>query len=208
MKRWIGHMKRFGVIGAAASVLLLGVPAFGYSQGGQQRDAQGRQGKQSGPHKRKGKQRQRDQQQQGGQQQPQGHYRQQPQRTQRQLPQDQRQQQSIWQEHRAGRWNSEHRTWRQRGGYNGYLVPNAYYRSHYGPRHSFRVYSRPFRVVGGHPRFQYGDYWFSMVDPYPEYWGHNWYQTDDVYVEYVDNGYYLFNRSYPQRTGIAVSISF
>jgi hypothetical protein len=214
-------MKRVGVIGTAALVLLLGVPAFGYSQEGQR----GKQEKQSGLSKQKGKQQQRGKYQQRGkqQQQQQDHYRQQPQGTQRQQSQDyyrQRpqgtqwkesqdlRQQRVWQEHRASRWNSEHRTWRQRGGYNGYLVPDVYFRSHYGPRHSFRVYNRPFMVVGGRPRFQYGNYWFSMVDPYPEYWGHNWYQTDDVYVEYVDNGYYLFNRSYPQRTGIAVSISF
>jgi hypothetical protein len=60
--------------------------------------------------------------------------------------------------------------------------------------------------VGGYPRFQYGGYWFSLVDPWPEYWGNDWYDNDDVYVAYVDNGYYLFNRRYPG-AGIAISIS-
>jgi len=61
-------------------------------------------------------------------------------------------------------------------------------------------------VVGGFPRFQYSGYWFSLVDPWPEYWAADWYDTDDVYVTYVDNGYYLFDRRYP-RSGIAISIS-
>jgi hypothetical protein len=61
--------------------------------------------------------------------------------------------------------------------------------------------------VGGYPRFQYGGYWFSCVDPYPKYWGNTWYRTDDVYVSYFDNGYYLYNRRYPGRPGIAISIS-
>jgi len=66
----------------------------------------------------------------------------------------------------------------------------------------------PFRVIGGEPRFQYGGYWFSPVDPYPDYWDNDWYQTDDVYVSYYDDGYYLYNRRYPGRPGVAISISF
>ncbi len=46
------------------------------------------------------------------------------------------------------------------------------------------------------------------MDPYPEYWGQNWYQTDDVYISYYGDGYYLFNRRYPNRPGVAISISF
>ena len=60
----------------------------------------------------------------------------------------------------------------------------------------------------GYPRFQYGVYWFIIMDPYPEYWTPNWYQTDDVYVGYYDDGYYLYNRRYPNRPGSAVSITF
>lgn len=61
-------------------------------------------------------------------------------------------------------------------------------------------------VVGGYPRFQYQGYWFSAVDPWPEYWGNDWYDNDEVYVNYVDNGYYLYNRRYPG-VGIAINIS-
>ncbi len=128
--------------------------------------------------------------------------------TQQQQHAYQQQQQSTWQQHRAQNWQSEHRSWQQRGGYNGYRIPNNYYGSYYGQRHSFRVYNQPFMVVGGYPRFQYGGYWFSMIDPYPEYWGRNWYQTDDVYVAYSGDGYYLYNRRYANRPGVAISIPF
>ncbi len=114
----------------------------------------------------------------------------------------------MWQQRRAHHWESEHRSWQQRGGYNGYRVPDNYFRTHYGRSHAFRVYNLPFMYEGGDPRFQYGGYWFSPVDPYPEYWGDNWYETDEVYVDYVDNGYYMFNRRYPGRPGVAISISF
>jgi hypothetical protein len=126
----------------------------------------------------------------------------QPRRTQEQ----QRVQQSAWQQHRSQRWDSDHRTWQQRGGYNGYRIPDDRFRGYFGPEHGFRIYGLPFLVVGGYPRFQYGGYWVSTVDPWPEYWAADWYDTDDVYVTYVDNGYYLFNRRYPN-VGIAISIS-
>jgi flagellar motor protein MotB len=116
--------------------------------------------------------------------------------------QQQRVEQSAWQEHRARSWQSDHRTW----GYNGYRIPDDRYRGYFGPDHGFRIYGLPFLVVGGYPRFQYEGYWFSAVDPWPEYWANDWYDTDDVYVTYVDNGYYLFNRRYPD-VAIAVSIS-
>lgn len=83
----------------------------------------------------------------------------------------------------------------------------SYFNYYYGPTRFFRLYGLPFEVVSGLPRFQYGGYWFSLMDPYPEYWGDDWYLYDDVYVDYVDDGYYLFNRSYPNRPGIAVSIT-
>jgi hypothetical protein len=126
----------------------------------------------------------------------------QPQRTQEQ----QRVEQTAWQQHRAGNWQSDHRTWQQRGGYSGYRIPDNRYHGYFGPSHGFRIEGLPFLVVGGYPRFQYGGYWFSLVDPWPGSWANDWYDTDDVYVSYVDNGYYLFNRRYPT-TGIAISIS-
>ncbi len=125
-----------------------------------------------------------------------------PRRTQEQ----QRVQQSAWQQHRSQRWEADHRTWQQRGGYRGYRIPDDRFRGYFGQDHGFRIYGLPFLVVGGYPRFQYGGYWISAVDPWPEYWGNDWYDNDDVYVTYVDNGYYLYNRRYPSIV-IAISIS-
>jgi len=125
-----------------------------------------------------------------------------PQRTEEQ----QRIQQSAWREHGSRHWDSDHRTWRQRGGYRGYRIPEDRFRGYFGPSHGFRIYGLPFLVVGGYPRFQYDGYWFSPVDPWPEYWGNDWYDNDDVYVNYVDNGYYLYNSRYPN-VAIAINIS-
>jgi hypothetical protein len=127
---------------------------------------------------------------------------QQPQHNQEQ----QRVQQSAWQQHRANNWQSDHQTWKQRGGYNGYRIPDDRFRGYFGSNHGFHIYGLPFMVVGGYPRFQYQGYWISLVDPWPEYWGNDWYDNDDVYLAYVDNGYYLYNRRYPG-VGIAISIS-
>jgi hypothetical protein len=121
-------------------------------------------------------------------------------------PDQRRVQQSVWQQHRAGNWQADHRTWTQRGGYSGYRIPDDHFRGSFGRNHGFRIGGLPFLVVGGYPRFQYGGYWFSMVDPYPGNWAENWYDTDDVYVNYSDNGYYLYDRRYPG-VGIAISVS-
>jgi hypothetical protein len=126
-----------------------------------------------------------------------------PQRTEQQH----RVQQSAWREHRSQHWDSDRRSWQQRGGYHGYRVPDDRYRGYFGPDHGFRIGVLPFEVVSGYPRFQYNGYWISAVDPWPEYWGDNWYDNDDVYVTYVDNGYYMYNRRYPD-AGVAISISF
>ena len=61
-------------------------------------------------------------------------------------------------------------------------------------------------IVGGFPRFQYNGFWFSLVDPWPDYWGNNWYENDDVYIVYENDGYYMYNHRYPG-VGIAISVS-
>jgi len=66
----------------------------------------------------------------------------------------------------------------------------------------FRIRSRP-TIYMGYPRFQYGDFSFMLVDPWPEDCAENWYDTDDVYVDY-DDGYYLYNRRHPG-FGIAIT---
>lgn len=113
----------------------------------------------------------------------------------------------VWQDHRAKNWKHEHRGWRERGGYRGYRIPDDSFRAHFGRGHWFRVRSNPIVVVNGYPRFQYGGFWFSVVDPWPEYWSRTWYETDDVYVDYVNDGYYMYNRRHPG-VGIAINVSF
>jgi len=106
--------------------------------------------------------------------------------------------QAAWQGRRANDWKSEHRDWRERGGYRGRRIPEARYHGYFGPEHPFRIQSYPLLMVGGYPRFQYGGFWISVVDPWPEYWSSTWYDDDDVYVEYDDDGYYMRNRQYPE----------
>jgi hypothetical protein len=115
------------------------------------------------------------------------------------------QEHSTWQQNRAQHWQSDHRTWGQRGGYGGYYIPEERFRFYFGSQHWFRIQDRPI-IVSGYPRFRYGDYWFMLVDPWPEYWSDDWYATDDVYVGY-DDGYYLYNRRYPG-FGIAISVVY
>lgn len=134
-------------------------------------------------------------------------------RQMRRTPQQQRSQQveqrRIWQRYRAAHnWEAQRRTWRQRGGYNGYRVPDYYFNRYYGRNHWFRVYNLPFLYVDGYPRIQYAGYWFVLLDPYPPYWDPYWYETDDCYIDYYMDGYYLFNLRYPGRPGIAVRIIF
>ena len=117
----------------------------------------------------------------------------------------QAQRREVWQQHRAHNWQSEHRDWQQRGGYNGYRIPYDRYRGHFGPNHWFRIHRYPMELYGGYPRFQYGGFWFGFMDPWPEYWSDDWYDNDDVYIVYSDDGYYLYNRRYP-RDRIAITV--
>jgi hypothetical protein len=112
----------------------------------------------------------------------------------------------IWAVNRAHDWRHEHHSWRERGGYHGYRIPEARFRTYFGRGHWFRVHSVPVVVVDSRPRFQVAGFWFTMVEPWPETWAATWYQTDDVYVDYVNDGYYLCNRAHPG-VMIAVNVS-
>jgi hypothetical protein len=113
-------------------------------------------------------------------------------------------QHGAWEQGRARSWQSEHRDWQQRGGYNGYRIPDDRYRIYFGQNHGFRIYSLDVVIYSGSPRFQFGGYWFSLVDPWPEYWSNNWYEDDDVYIEYYNGGYYMQNRRHP---GVRLAIN-
>jgi hypothetical protein len=118
---------------------------------------------------------------------------------------EQREQQQMWRDRRAQNWGTEHRGWRERGGYHGYRIPDSRFQSRFGNKHYFRLYNQPMMIVGRYPRFQHEGYWFTVMDPWPESWTNDWYQNDDVYVGYTDDGYYLYNRSYPE-TRLALEV--
>ena len=122
------------------------------------------------------------------------------------VPQHSGQVRSGFSQSRAGSWNTDHRTWQQRGGYNGYRIPDNRFGLYFGSSHYFRISSLPILFVGGFPRFQYDGYWITFVDPWPDSWAPNWYETDDIYLDYTDDGYYLYDRNYPGM-GIAVTVS-
>jgi len=123
------------------------------------------------------------------------------------VPQQQAQVRSGFVQSRAGSWKDEHQSWSQRGGYNGYRIPDARFRLYFGRDHFFRITGLPLVFVGGLPRFQYDGYWVTIMDPWPESWGADWYETDDVYLDNTGDGYYLYDRNYPDYP-IAVTVSF
>ncbi len=109
----------------------------------------------------------------------------------------------VWEDHRARQWEHEHRSWQQRGGYHGYRIPHERYVAYFGRPHRFRMHTLPVVVYQGHPRFRCNGFWFTVIDPWPEYWAADWYSTDDVYIEYVHDGYYMYNARHP---GVAIAI--
>jgi len=123
------------------------------------------------------------------------------------VPQHQGQVRSGFVQSRATSWANEHQTWQQRGGYNGYRIPDARFRQYFGHDHVFRMSGLPLLFVGGFPRFQYDGYWITFVDPWPDNWPALWYETDNCYLDYTGDGYYLYDTNYPG-IAIAVTISF
>lgn len=77
-------------------------------------------------------------------------------------------------------------------------IPDDRFHANFGREHVF-IINRPV-IVEGHPRFQYGGYWFGFNQPWPV----GWLYTDNVYVDYVDGGYFLYNPFHP---GIRVIVT-
>jgi hypothetical protein len=123
------------------------------------------------------------------------------------VPQQQSQVRSGFLQSRASSFATQHRTWQQRGGYNGYRVPDDRYGLYFGSGHFFEIGNLPLLFVGGYPRFQYDGYWVTFMDPWPENWPPLWYEADNVYIDWGGDGYYLYDTNYPG-IGIAVTISF
>ena len=213
----VPRMRAIVFVSSAVLSLILGIAGLADAQQNQQNEKQDQQRQQKAPERAKPEQHAQQQQEQNReqhdrdrqQQVEQEQYRQQ--RAQQQYAQQRTQEQrrveqSTWQDRRARNWESDHRSWHQRGGYNDYRIPDDRYRGYFGSQHTFRIYSLPFMDYRGYPRFQYEGYWITLLDPWPENWSNDWYDNDDVYIAYWNDGYYLFNRRYPG-VGIAVSIS-
>jgi hypothetical protein len=54
--------------------------------------------------------------------------------------------------------------------------------------------------ANGSGRFQYGGYWFNVVQPWPV----GWLYTDEVYVDYLNGGYFLCDPVHP---GVYISVN-
>jgi len=79
-----------------------------------------------------------------------------------------------------------------RPGGNGGRIPDDRFRAQFGREHHFAM-QRPV-VVSGRPQFQYGGYYFVLIDAWPPDWDY----TDDCYIDYVDGEYFLFNLRHPE----------
>jgi hypothetical protein len=77
-------------------------------------------------------------------------------------------------------------------------IPDDRFRASFGRGHTFHVSRADF--TGGSRRFQYGGFWFAMVNPWPVAWLY----TDAVYVDYMNGGYFLCDPVHP---GVYVSIT-
>ncbi len=76
-------------------------------------------------------------------------------------------------------------------------IPDDRFRASFGREHSFHVNRSDFE---GSRRFQYGGFWFNVIDPWPV----GWLYTDNVYVDYINGGYFLCNPVHP---GVYISIN-
>jgi hypothetical protein len=77
-------------------------------------------------------------------------------------------------------------------------IPEAKFRASFGSGHTFHVNRSEF--ANGSGRFQYGGFWFNVLDPWPT----GWLYTDNVYVDYLNGGYFLCDPVHP---GVYISIN-
>jgi hypothetical protein len=77
-------------------------------------------------------------------------------------------------------------------------IPDDRYRASFGSGHTFHVNRSDF--ASSSRRFQYGGFWFAMVNPWPT----GWLYTDNVYIDYVNGGYFLCDPVHP---GVFLSIN-
>ncbi len=77
-------------------------------------------------------------------------------------------------------------------------IPEAKFRASFGSAHTFHVNRSQF--ANGSGRFQYGGFWFNVLNPWPA----GWLYTDSVYVDYLNGGYFLCDPVHP---GVYLSIN-
>jgi cytoskeletal protein RodZ len=77
-------------------------------------------------------------------------------------------------------------------------IPDDRFRASFGSGHTFHVNRSEF--AGGSRRFEYGGFWFSMINPWPAAWLY----TDNVYIDYMNGGYFLCDPVHP---GVYLSIN-
>lgn len=78
----------------------------------------------------------------------------------------------------------------------GAQIPADKFHANFGRQHTFTVHQT---IVQGQPRFQYGGYWFAVVDPWPAEWAY----TDACYIDDVDGEYFLFDLAHP---GVSIAL--
>jgi hypothetical protein len=111
---------------------------------------------------------------------------------------------AIWMKTRAKTWDTEHRTWVQRGGYVGFRVPDDKIFPVFRSRACFPYQHVALSRNPGTTVLPVQRVLDAGRGSVAESWADNWYDTDDVYVRY-DNGYYLYNQRYP---GVGLSLEF
>ena len=95
-------------------------------------------------------------------------------------------------EHARGHFpgdNGHHTDRKARNHYDGHRFDHEYHARYFGREHRFRHISPVF--YAGRPRFYYGNFWYDVYEPWPEYWSYN----DDFYVDYDEGAgcYYMYN---------------
>jgi len=170
-------MKRIGMISTAVLSLALGVAAPAFAQQ-EQHDQQDEQKAKSGQEEKKAQpEKSAKPEEKNAQQQDKNN-------KSAEKPAERQQQQQHAQQAQPGK--QEQRA----GGNGGGRIPDDRFKANFGEQHRFRVsqadYSRDHR-------FQYGGYWFGIVNPWPS----NWLYTQDVYVIEINGVYYLCNPMYP-----------
>ena len=77
-------------------------------------------------------------------------------------------------------------------------IPPERFRASFGREHHFRVARR-----GEDRRFQYGGYWFEVVEVWPAGWSFD----DDCYIEEDGDDYYLLDVVHPEIRVLVVVVS-